>query len=293
MSAAPSDLSRLRTLAVGMASNGLLHILLVAIALLWLTPTVGLLVSSFRHADTISTTGWWTAFSSPLQFTLENYVHVLKQGNLLRSFYNSLLITIPSTLMPILIAAFAAYAFAWMRFPGRDTLFLVIVGLQVVPLQVTLIPVLKMFLAVHLQGSFAAVWIAHTAYGMPLFIYLLRNYIGQLPGEMMEAAAIEGASHAQIFFRIVLPTSVPAIASIAIFQFMWIWNDLLVALIFVGTSPDVAPVTVTMSSLVNSQGGGWEYLTSAAFISMLLPLLVFFSLQRYFVRGIVAGSVKG
>jgi alpha-glucoside transport system permease protein len=274
------------------ASRGAVHLLLAATLLLWLTPLFGLLVSSFRHADVISTTGWWTAFSTPLRFTLENYSHVLAQGDLARAFGNSLVITIPSTVMPILIAAFAAYAFAWMRFPGQGALFLAIAGFQVVPLQVTLIPVLRLFIALHIQGSFAAVWLAHTAYALPLTIYLLRNYMGQLPGEMMEAAAMEGASHAQIFFRIVLPTTAPALASIAIFQFMWIWNDLLVALIFVGTSPDVAPMTVVLSSMVSSQGGDWEYLTAAAFIAMLLPLILFFALQRWFVRGIIAGSVK-
>lgn len=272
--------------------RGATHLLLLVIALLWLAPTAGLVVSSFRHADVISATGWWTAFSPPLRFTLENYAHVLAQGGLLRSFGNSLLITLPSTVMPILVAAFAAYAFAWMRFPGRTALFLAVAGFQVVPLQVTLIPVLKLFLDLHLQGSFAAVWIAHTAYALPLTIYLLRNFMGQLPGGMLEAAAMEGASHAQIFFRIVLPTCLPALASVAIFQFIWIWNDLLVALIFVGTAPEVAPVTVAMSSLVNSQGGDWEYLTSAAVLAMLSPLLVFFALQRHFVRGIVTGAMK-
>ncbi|MDR3670832.1 MAG: carbohydrate ABC transporter permease [Holophaga sp.] len=279
---------RLRALA----TRGATHLLLLAVLALWLTPMAGLLVASFRPADVVATTGWWTAFSTPLRFTLENYSHVLAQGDLARAFGNSLAITLPATVMPILMAAFAAYAFAWMRFPGQGALFLAIAGFQVVPLQVTLIPVLKLFIALHLQGSFAAVWIAHTAYALPLSIYLLRNYMGRLPGEMLEAAAMEGANHAQIFFRIVLPTCAPALASIAIFQFMWIWNDLLVALIFVGSSPDVAPVTVVMGSMVNSQGGDWEYLTAAALVAMLLPLAVFFSLQRYFVKGIVAGSVK-
>lgn len=281
-------------LAVRLVSRGVLHVVLIGLSLVWLLPTVGLFVSSLRPAQLIATTGWWKAFTTtPFSFTLENYAHVLSQANMGRSFFNSLLLAIPSTVMPILIAAFAAYAFSWMRFPGRNVLFLLIVGLLVVPLQVTLIPVLRMFVATGLSGTMPAVWIAHTAYGLPFAIYLLRSFMDELPVEMMESAALEGASHAQIFFRLVLPTSVPAIASLVIFQFMWVWNDLLVALIYLAGSPAVQPMTVTISSMVNSYGGGWEYLTAAAFISMLLPLVVFFGLQRYFVRGILAGSVKG
>jgi len=280
-------------IAARLGSRGVLHILLVAVSLVWLVPSVGLLVSSLRPARLIATTGWWRAFATPFQFTLENYGHVLGQANMGRSFFNSLLIAIPATVMPILVAAFAAYCFAWMRFRGRTVLFLVVVGLLVVPLQVTLIPVLRMFNSLNLTGSFPAIWVAHTAYGLPFAIYLLRNFIGELPGEMMESAGLDGATHAQVFFRLVLPTSVPAIASLAIFQFMWVWNDLLVALIYLGGTPEVAPMTVTVSNMVNSYGGGWEYLTAAAFISMLLPLVVFFSLQQYFVKGILAGSVKG
>jgi alpha-glucoside transport system permease protein len=271
----------------------LLHLVLVVAMALWLLPVVGLLVSSFRPADRIASTGWWTALSPPFQFTLENYRHVLGQANMARSFGNSLLVAIPATAMPILIAAYAAYAFAWMRFPGRRTLFLVVVGLLVVPLQVTLIPVLRLFNGLGLTGTFPAVWIAHTAYGLPFATYLLRAFIGELPAEMMESAAIDGASHAQIFFRLVLPTSIPALASLAIFQFMWVWNDLLVALIYLGGAPQVAPMTVTIGNLVNSYGAGWEYLTAAAFVSMVLPLAVFLALQRYFVRGILAGAIKG
>jgi alpha-glucoside transport system permease protein len=280
------------TLAGRFAARGVLHIVLILVSLLWLLPSVGLLVSSLRPARLITTTGWWMAFATPFQFTLENYAHVIGQANMGRSFLNSLLIAVPATVMPILIAAFAAYAFAWMRFPGRNALFLVVIGLLVVPLQVTLIPVLRLFNGLHLTGSFPAIWVAHTAYGLPFAVYLLRNFIGELPGEMMESAGLDGATHAQVFFRLVLPTSVPAIASLAIFQFMWVWNDLLVALIYLGGTPQVAPMTVTISNMVNSYGAGWEYLTAAAFISMLLPLVVFFALQQYFVKGILAGSVK-
>ena len=289
----PGGLARGRTLASRLASRGVLHAVLVGISLLWLLPTVGLLVSSLRPARVVGTSGWWTALAPPFAFTLENYRHVLSQANMGRSFLNSLLIAIPSTVMPILVAAFAAYAFSWMRFRGRDVLFLFIVGLLVVPLQVTLIPVLRLFVATGVAGTMPAVWIAHSAYGLPFAIYLLRSFMDELPGEMMECARLDGASHAQIFFRLVLPTSVPAVASLAIFQFMWVWNDLLVALIYLAGSPPVQPMTVTISSMVNSYGGGWEYLTAAAFISMLLPLGIFFGLQRYFVRGILAGAVKG
>ena len=289
----PGGLARGRSLASRLASRGVLHAVLVGISLLWLLPTVGLFVSSLRPTRVVATSGWWTALMPPFAFTLENYRHVLSQANIGRSFLNSLLIAIPSTVMPLLVAAFAAYAFSWMRFRGRDVLFLVVVGLLVVPLQVTLIPVLRLFVATGLAGTMPAVWIAHSAYGLPFAIYLLRSFMDELPGEMMECARLDGASHPQIFFRLVLPTSVPAIASLAIFQFMWVWNDLLVALIYLAGSPAVQPMTVTISSMVNSYGGGWEYLTAAAFISMLLPLGIFFGLQRYFVRGILAGAVKG
>lgn len=277
----------------GIATRGPLHIVLIVVCLIWIIPTLGLFVSSFRPANLITTTAWWQAFHTPFKFTLENYGQVITQANMGQSFFNSLLIAIPATVMPIMIAAFAAYAFAWMHFPGRDALFLLVVAFLVVPLQMTLIPVLRIFNVLHLTGTFAGIWLAHTAYGLPFAIYLLRNFIGELPGEMFESASLDGATHAQIFFQLVLPTSVPAIASLAIFQFMWVWNDLLIALIYLGGTPSVAPMTVTISNMVNSYGGGWQYLTSAAFISMLLPLVVFFALQKHFIRGILAGSVKG
>jgi alpha-glucoside transport system permease protein len=270
-----------------------LHLAVVGIAVLWMLPTVGLLVSSFRPPDLVSTTGWWTALQPPFAFTLDNYQRVLSTNNMAQSFVNSLLVTIPATIMPLLIAAFAAYAFAWMSFPGRTVLFLVVVGLLVVPLQMTLIPVLRLLTTFGLTGTFLAIWLAHTGYGLPFAIYLLRNFFGSLPREMFEAAYVDGASPLVVFFRLVLPTSVPALASLAIFQFLWVWNDLLVALVYLGGSPSVAPMTVTVSNLVNSLGQNWQLLTAAAFISMVLPLAVFFALQQYFVRGILAGSVKG
>lgn len=269
------------------------HLALLIISLIWLTPAVGLLISSFRPPGQVTTTGWWTALRPPFTFTLENYERVLNTNNLGQSFLNSLVVSIPATVIPLLIAAFAAYAFAWMSFPGRNVLFFTIVALLVIPLQMTLIPVLRLFNATGLTGTFVGIWLAHAAYGLPFAIYLLRNFFGGLPREMLESAYIDGASPVTVFFRLVLPTSVPALASLAIFQFLWVWNDLLIALIYLGGDPSVAPLTVTVSNLVNSLGQDWQLLTAAAFISMILPLVVFLALQRYFVRGILAGSVKG
>jgi alpha-glucoside transport system permease protein len=269
-----------------------LHVVIIVIALLWMTPTIGLLVSSFRPASLVSSTGWWTAFQTPFQFTLDNYDAVLNQNGMARSFFNSLMITVPATVIPILIAGFAAYAFAWMRFPGRNALFIFVVALLVVPIQATLIPVLRLYTNVHLVSTFPGVWLAHTAYGLPLAVFLLRNFFGALPREIMESASLDGASHLGIFFRIILPLSVPALASLAIFQFLWVWNDLLIALIYL-QSPNLAPMTLTINNLVSSFGTSWQLLTAAAFISMALPLLIFFSLQRYFVEGLTAGSIKG
>jgi alpha-glucoside transport system permease protein len=265
----------------------------IAICALWLLPTLGLLVSSFRPSQLVSTSGWWAALRPPFLFTLENYARVLGSYNMGRSFFNSLIITIPSTVIPIMVAAYAAYAFAWMRFWGRDVLFTVVVGALVIPLQMTLIPVLKLYTSLGLVGTFPAVWLAHTGYGLPFAIYLLRNFIGALPRDVIESAYIDGAGALTVFFRLILPLSVPAMASLVIFQFLWVWNDLLVALIYVGGTPQVAPLTVTVSNLVNSLGGNWQLLTAAAFISMALPLAVFLSLQRYFIRGILAGAIKG
>jgi alpha-glucoside transport system permease protein len=269
------------------------HIAILIIVTIWMEPTVALLVSSFRPANLVATTGWWTAFQTPFQFTLDLYRQALGTSGMAQSFVNSLFISIPATVIPIMVAAFAAYAFAWMEFPGRDLLFVIVVGLLVVPLQSTLIPVLRLYNRLHLTGTFPGIWLAHTGYGLPFAVYLLRNFFGTLPRDMMESAYLDGASAFTAFFQLVLPLSVPAIASLAIFQFMWVWNDLLVALIYLGGYPSVAPMTVTISNLVNSLGGGWQLLTAAAFISMALPLFIFFALQRYFVRGILAGSIKG
>ncbi|MBA2371019.1 MAG: carbohydrate ABC transporter permease [Candidatus Limnocylindria bacterium] len=270
-----------------------LHASVIGLILVWVLPTAGLLVSSVRPAHLVSSTGWWTAFTTAPGFTLQNYEQVLTANNMGTSFLNSLMVTIPAVIIPIAVASFAAFAFAWMEFPLRNTIFLALVALLVVPLQMTLVPVLQLHTNLGLNGTFPGIWLAHTGYGLPFAIYLLRNFFGSLPRELLESAAIDGAGPATTFFRLILPLSVPALAALTIFQFLWVWNDLLVALIFLGGRPGVAPVTVTVSNLVNSLGQNWQLLTAAAFISTALPLIVFFALQRYFVRGLTAGAVKG
>lgn len=271
-----------------------LNLVVAALMVIWAVPTVGLLVSSFRPQSDLSTSGWWTALAPPFHFTIANYRDVFSQAGVGQAFVNSLLIAVPATIIPLFVAAFAAYAFSWMKFAGRDLLFVVVVGLLVVPLQTTLIPVLKLFADWGLTGQFLAVWLAHTGYGLPFAVYLLRNFMGSLPRAVFESAAIDGATHVTSFFRLAVPMSLPAFAALAIFQFLFVWNDLLVALIYIGlANPDNLPMTATIANLVNSLGGGWYLLGAAAFVSMALPLGVFFGLQRYFVRGIVGGAVKG
>lgn len=272
----------------------LLHAVVLGLMALWLVPTLGLFVNSFRPAADVARSGWWTSLVPPWDFTLANYEHVLTRQGLDHAFLNSLFITIPSTVITIMVAAFAAYAFAWMSFPLRNVIFVTIVGLLVIPLQSTFIPILKLFAATGIAGSFLAIWLAHTGYGLPFAVYLLRNYMGGLPREVFESAAIDGASPTTAFFRLALPMSVPVLASLAIFQFLFVWNDLLVALIYLGaTRPENLPLTVVVANLVNSLGGETHFLTAAAFITMALPLVVFLALQRYFVRGITGGAVKG
>ena len=348
---------------------------LILLVVVWLIPTIGLLVSSFRTRFDIQTSGWWTIlphkewettktiviptdldrngvmtiegaqgtfdefragvitgnnkqlvwvgnkrlgrievqeqqWTMNLDFTLENYQQVLGgktfevrnpdgttttvQGDdFWGAFMNSLIVTVPATVIPILIAAFAAYAFAWMRFPGRRVFFIMVVALLVVPLQIALVPILKDYVKLDLNGTFLGIWLAHTGFGLSLAVYLLYNYISTLPREIMESAFIDGASHFTIFTRLVLPLSVPALASFAIFQFLWTWNDYLVALIFIGAKPGVQVLTMRIAEMVGSRGNDWHLLTAGAFVSMIVPLIVFFGLQRFFVRGMMAGSVKG
>ena len=370
----------------------LVHLSVLLIVIIWLVPTLGILVTSIRDRDQITTSGWWTAFSSsaqtaavrlaepsaqqqegtsyvitgnvfeegasgtvgafgvrvqepaafeagetadlgdgealtvngdgsyvhssttpfegnrgqrvyltvatPPEFTMENYQTVVNAEGLGQSFINSLTVTIPATIIPILIAAFAAYALSWMEFPGRTIIIATVIGLIVVPLQMSLIPLLRLYNEISIlfgvpSKTYAGIWLAHTAFGMPLAIYLLRNYIAGLPKEIIESARVDGASDFEIFMKIVLPLSFPALASFAIFQFLWVWNDLLVAIVFLGASRDQLVLTGALNALLGSRGGNWEILTASAFITIIVPLLVFFALQRYLVRGLLAGSVKG
>ncbi|MFC6022402.1 carbohydrate ABC transporter permease [Plantactinospora solaniradicis] len=283
----------------------------IVIAVIWTIPTFGLFVSSFRPEDEIKTTGWWTAFTDP-QFTLQNYQEVLfgrsaSSGQLAGYFINSMVITIPSVLFPLAFAALAAYALSWINFRGRDWIYIGIFALQIVPLQMALVPLLSFFsegasvFGIPLtpawnledEGKFVQVWFAHTCFALPCAVFLLHNFVSQLPKDLMEAARVDGATHPKIFRSIVLPLIVPALAAFGIFQFLWVWNDLLVALIFAGGGNETAPLTVRLAELAGTRANEWQRLTSGAFISIVVPLIVFLSLQRYFVRGLLAGGIKG
>jgi alpha-glucoside transport system permease protein len=283
------------------------RILVYTLVVLWTIPTFGIFISSFRPEIDVKTSGWWKWFSNP-NVTLDNYRAVLQSSsggdNLWHFFINSLVITIPSVILSIGIATLAAYAFSWMQFPGRDWLFVGTVALLMVPLQMALIPMLQLLargevFGVHvlplerfdITNGIYGVWFAHVCFGMPFCIFILKNFIASLPKDIVEAARVDGADHLTIFWRLIVPLSVPAIAALAIFQFMWIWNDYLVALIF--TSRENAPITKQLAQLTGTRGQSWHLLTAAGMVSMILPIIVFFSLQRYFVRGLLAGAVKG
>jgi alpha-glucoside transport system permease protein len=276
---------------VRMVSRTPLHIALVAIGVLWLVPTVGLAITSFRTPDNINSSGWWHALGQ-WHWTLHNYGSVIHATGMGHAWVNSLIITVPATIAPLTIGALAAFGFAWVPFPFRDTIFLIIVALMIVPIQTSLVPLLKLFRDHgHLNNGYWGIWFAHTAFGLPLAIFLLRNFFITLPRDLIEAARMDGASNSAIFRRIVVPLSVPALASFGIFQFLWVWNDLLMALIFV-SDPSKQPMTVRIPYLLSTYGTEYNLLSAAAFLLMIVPLIVFFALQRYFVQGLLAGSVK-
>lgn len=281
----------------------------ILLTVLWTIPTFGLLVTSLRPSEDANTTGWWTIFTNP-SFTVGNYSEVLTGGStipggILPYFFNSFAIAIPAAIFPLALATMAAYAIAWVPFRGATFVFFAIFALQVVPLQMALLPLLQMFNLgwsigpvtivpdLDLSGTYIPLWVAHTMFALPLAIFLIHNFIAQLPRDLMEAARVDGAGHFTIFYKIVLPLSVPAIASFAIFQFLWVWNDLLVALTFAGGTPDVAPITAYLANIKGTYGAQLDLITAGAFIAIIVPLIVFFALQRFFVRGLLAGSVKG
>lgn len=282
---------------------------LILFCLLWILPTAGLLVTSFRTKDVVSQTGWWQAFKFPKDLTFDNYDQVLRgqkytdaEGNISKirgptmssAFLSSFSVTFPSLVIPVFIAAAAAYGLAWLRFPGRKIIFSVMIALLVVPLQISLIPILRDYQKLGLNGTYLGIWLAHTGFGLPLATYMLFNYISTIPREILESAFIDGASHFTCFEKLILPLSVPALASFTIFQFIWVWNDLLVALVFLsGSGQEMEVVTVRLMNMIGTWGNEWHFLTAGAFVSMILPLIVFISLQRYFVRGLLSGSLKG
>jgi alpha-glucoside transport system permease protein len=289
----PATLTKQRTFSerlVGFITRSPVHLVLIAIAAIWLVPTVGLAVTSIRPRSDILSSGWWHVFTSHL--TLSNYSTVLHTAGMGHAFLNSIYITVPSTILPLTLGALAAYAFAWTRFPFRDTTFLCVVALMVVPVQTAFVPLLKLFREHgHLNTEFFGIWLAHTAFGLPLAIFLFRNFFITLPKDLIEAARMDGASEFAIFRRVVLPLSVPSLASFGIFQFLWVWNDLLMALIFV-SDPSKRPMPVKITDLLSTYGVEYHLLSAAAFLLMVVPLIVFFALQRYFVQGLLAGSVK-
>lgn len=281
------------TMKDGRKRSPIAMIAMPILALLWTIPTIGLLVTSLRNREAAASTGWWTA---PWEggWTLDNYAAVFTDGGTTSSLINSVVVAVPATVLPIMFAAFAAYAFTFIQFPGKDVLFIVIVALMVVPIQVAFQPMLNLLgpRGLGINGEFVAVWMLHTGFGMPLAVYILRNYMATLPGSVVESAKIDGASHFQTFWRLVAPMSSPAIAAFATLQFLWVWNDLLIAKLFLGGGANKT-IIVNLQQMLGTQGQGAELLTAGAFISMVIPMIVFFALQRFLVRGMTAGSVKG
>jgi alpha-glucoside transport system permease protein len=270
-------------------------VMMVLLCLLWTVPTIGLLVTSFRTRDEATTSGWWSALAHPFSttWTFDNYQKTWTDSDLSAGFVNSVMVAIPATIIPIMFAAFAAYAFTFMNFPGKDIIFIVIVAVLVIPIQVAFQPMLNLLgpNGLGISGQYISVWLLHTGFGMPLAIYTMRNYMSTLPKTVIESAKIDGASHYQTFWRLIVPMSVPVLAAFAILQFLWVWNDLLIAKLFLNA--DNSTVIVRVQQLLGTQGQGQELLTAAAFISMIVPLAVFFGMQRFFVRGLTSGAVKG
>ena len=282
---------------IELTRRGPVHFLLIFLGVVWLLPSFGLLITSFRTPADIATSGWWTVASEVERLNLGNYEEVIVDSQLAppgiaQNFVNTLIITIPATILPIFFASLAAYGFAWMHFPFRNTLYLMVIALLIIPLQTTWVPVLRIYNIFSLAGTWPGIWLAHTAYGTAFAIFLLYNFFSDLPGEVFDSARVDGASELIIFFRIVIPLSVPALASLAIFQFVWVWNDLLNALIFLQDA-NMMPLTAGIRELLGQYGSEWHVLAAGAFISMIVPLIIFFSLQRYFVSGVTAGAVKG
>ncbi|MDA8371546.1 MAG: carbohydrate ABC transporter permease [Nocardiopsaceae bacterium] len=282
--------SSLASRIVSRLGSGLLQAVLVLIAVFWLMPTLGLFISSLRSPQDNSASGWWAVLTEPSQLTLENYASLLDNEGFVASFFNTVLITVPSTVLIVVIAALAAYAFAWLEFPGRDWLFLGVVGLLVVPLQVALVPIAQIYGGLGIYGSILGVVLFHVGYGLPFAIFLLRNFFAAIPRDLLEAARMDGGREFTIFRRVILPLGGPAIASLAIFQFLWVWNDLLVALVFADAQNQ--PMTKALQSEMRQFGANIDVISSGAFLSMVVPLLVFFAFQRYFVQGVMAGAVK-
>jgi alpha-glucoside transport system permease protein len=276
--------------AAARLGGGALQIVLIVIALIWLIPTFGLLIESLRDPAQYANGGWWSAITHPAQFTWSNYSSLLKNHTITGSFWNTVKISVPATVLVVLIGAAAGYAFAWMEFPGRDWIFLIVVAMLVIPIQIALIPVIKLYTTLGISGSILSVVLFHVAFGLPFAIFLLRNYFAGIPRDLMEAARMDGASEGRIFFRIILPLGLPAIASLSIFQFLWVWNDLLVALVF--TNSKSQPLTVALASQTRQFGSSIDILAPGAFLSLIVPLIVFMLFQRFFVEGVMAGSVK-